>query len=64
MTKNLQDALETLALCGFEKMLHQSQKSRYLQRKIKLKDCAMSGAKACSASAYSPRVGFVSAIPC
>ncbi|QFS46954.1 hypothetical protein GXM_04435 [Nostoc sphaeroides CCNUC1] len=30
-----QDGLLTPILCGFEKLLHQSQKRRYLQRKIK-----------------------------
>ncbi|PHJ57164.1 hypothetical protein VF14_21790 [Nostoc linckia z18] len=31
----LQDGLETLALSGFDNLLLSSQKSRYLQRKIK-----------------------------
>jgi hypothetical protein len=31
----LQDALETLALSGFDNLLLPSQNSRYLQRKIK-----------------------------
>jgi hypothetical protein len=34
-SKNLQDGLETPALFGFDNLLLSSQKSRYLQRKIK-----------------------------